>query len=713
MKQIAKNILFALAFLLASAVNVSAGIQEAQDAIERKDVDSAIAELRPLATQGSTEAQLLLARVLYATQTDSNGLIEAVDLFKLAANAGNEYAMLALVRIYDGSGKVAQDQQEVVRWLRLLAERSNAIGAMALAGKYDEGLGVPQSHVISHALIAFSGFMPDVAAQATKESFGDQTLALIAKLVEELRKPNNFQKALDKANAEAVLFNTKYGSLPTAVRAWVLDAEADNVKAIIKIGTLYLWGESRVSRDPKMAAHWFQKAASLGDKTGRDYMANLYLEGEGVEKNYKAAYKLFAELAKEKYPGVEGKLGVMYKDGLGVTQDFSKAHYWLRKSVGAVGENYHGLAQMYAVGAGVKKNLVVAYALAQRSADQSPMEYGLGKPAVENPAVALARSIRLNLSPYEVAVGAALSRRLLDASVNSGNQLELIDAAAAKRSDIYAISSAKVADHFVHNYEDQDLPLALKLLEPLLEKNDPEAQYLMATLYDRGEGVTKNTEKARSLFDMAAEQGNADALSHKAYMYEHGDGIPKDLSKAVATYESAAKKGNVGAQIRLAEILANGNGVARNTALAMSWFERSLLSSNNFWRSKAYIGIAKIHQEEQRFSEAARNMKKAAALSDKEAQLSLAKMYFEGVGMRRNVQLAFVLTQIVQRDESQKEKAIAFGEKLKDFLPPGGTKALEPLVVELSNLDRYSGSIQKDVDKFFSVLEAAESSIED
>ena len=711
MKKTTERILFAMTLIAGSVVGATAGIPEAREAIKRKDVDFAIVELRPLALEGSTEAQLLLARVLYATRTDSAGLLEALGLFRLAANAGNEDAMLTLALIYDRSEKVVQDQKEVVKWLTLLAERNNVMGAMTLSKKYDEGQGVPQSHVISHALVAFSGFMPDVTAQAAEESFGDMTLGQIAGLVDEMRKPNNFQKALEKANAEAVLFNKKYGNLPNSVKARVVDAEAGDVKSIIKIGSLYLWGHSRVPRDPKLAAHWFQKAASLGDPIGRDFMANLYLEGEGVKKDYKAAYKLFTELAKEKRPAVEGKLGVMYKDGLGVTQDFAKAHYWLRKSVGTVGQNLYGLAQMYAVGAGVERSPVVAYALARRSAESNPTEFGLGKPAVENPAIALARDIRRNLSPYEVAVGAALSRQLLNASVNDGNQLELIDAAAAKRGDIYAISPTKVAQHFVYSYEDEDLPLALKLLEPLLERNDPEAQYLMGSLYRQGKGVTKSVERANSLLDLAVGQGNADALAYKGYMYEYGDGVPQDLLKAFGAYESAAKQGNESAQVSLAEMLANGKGVVRNTSLATYWFDQSLKISKNSSRSGAYKGLAKIHQDEQRFSEAARNLKKAAALSDKEAQLSLANMYFEGLGVRRNVQLAFVLAQIVQRNESQKEKAIAFEERLKDFLPPGAAKALEPLVVGLSNLDRYSGAVEKDVDKFFSVLEEAESTL--
>jgi uncharacterized protein len=265
----------------------------------------------------------------------------------------------------------------------------------------------------------------------------------------------------------------------------------------------------------------------------------------------------------------------------------------------------------------------------------------------------------------------------------------------------------------VHDYEDEDFPLALKLLEPLIQQNDPQAQYLLGSMLEDGKGMPVDTKKANALFDLAAMQGNVDALIRKGGRYYRGDGVAQDFSKAFETYEEAANRGGAFAQGKIAAMLADGQGVERDMRLAKIWYEKALTTPNNYWQSDAYKGLAKIYLNEQKFLEAAQNLKKAAAKGDKEAQLKLAQMYYEGQGVPRSMRLAFALAKVTQRDESYKAKAIELGDKVQKHLSADGATALEQLAVDLSNLDRYSRSIQQDADKFLEMLEAAESANKD
>ncbi|WP_034303694.1 tetratricopeptide repeat protein [Herbaspirillum sp. RV1423] len=697
------------ALFAAYAIAAQAGMPEALDAIKRNDFNTATIELRPLAKQGSTEAQVLLARVLNSGQGDPQSKTEAFSLFQMAANAGNEDAMLILAVLYEKGETAPKNQQESIKWLRVLAERSNSKSYFLLASKYADGLGVPQSVVISQALYITSGLLSKEQLRADG-GFGAMTIDAILKLAEDLRKPNNFLATLDRATSKAVLFNEKHPNLPNAVKARIVDAEAGDVASIVKIGSLYLYGEQQVARDPKLAAYWFQRAASLGDPIGRDYMANLYLEGVGVDKDYKKAFELFSGLGAQGKLGVEGKLGVMYKDGLGVPQDFVKAHYWLRKSVGAVGENLFALAQMYEEGSGVEKNTVIALSLARLSASKHPDEFKLGMPRADNPAVAFVQVLKLKLSPYEIAVASKLASQLLSASVGNHNQLELLDLAATKRGDVYAISPVEVAEHFVHNYDDENFPLALKLLEPLIEQNNSQAQYVLGSMLEDGKGVPVDAQKANALFELAEMQGNVDALTRKGGRYFRGEGVAQDFSKAFESYEKAANRGGAFAQGKVAAMLADGMGVNRDTRLAITWYEKALAIPDNYWKSDAYKGLAKIYIGERSFLKAAQYFKKAAAMSDKDAQLALAQLYYEGQGVPRNMKLAFVLSKVAQRDGNHKAKAVALSAIAKQNLSVDEATAIEQLVVDLSNLDRYSGSIQKDADMFLEMLEAAETS---
>lgn len=77
------------------------------------------------------------------------------------------------------------------------------------------------------------------------------------------------------------------------------------------------------------------------------------------------------------------------------------------------------------------------------------------------------------------------------------------------------------------------------------EFGHPEAQYDLASLYDRGIGVKKNPSLAAKWYLKSAELGNADAQCQVGYLYLLGRGLPRDeieayayLNMASATIES-------------------------------------------------------------------------------------------------------------------------------------------------------------------------------
>ena len=73
------------------------------------------------------------------------------------------------------------------------------------------------------------------------------------------------------------------------------------------------------------AASLFKKAARSGDSYAQKDLSIMYLQGQGVEKNFiKAAY--WSKLAAEKGLALaQNNLGSMYQQGLGVAQDSAEA----------------------------------------------------------------------------------------------------------------------------------------------------------------------------------------------------------------------------------------------------------------------------------------------------------------------------------------------------------------------------------------------------
>jgi len=72
---------------------------------------------------------------------------------------------------------------------------------------------------------------------------------------------------------------------------------------------------------------------------------------------------------------------------------------------------------------------------------------------------------------------------------------------------------------------------------------EPEAQYMVATMYEKGEGVEKDPKEAAMWYEKAAEQGHPYSMYRLADMYEKGEGIAKDDAKAAEWFKKAAESG--------------------------------------------------------------------------------------------------------------------------------------------------------------------------
>ncbi|MFT4560670.1 MAG: TPR repeat protein [Gammaproteobacteria bacterium] len=113
--------------------------------------------------------------------------------------------------------------------------------------------------------------------------------------------------------------------------------------------------------------------------------------------------------------------------------------------------------------------------------------------------------------------------------------------------------------------EDADLALmrgdyrsAISVLQKLADAGDPTAMVRLAALYHRGEGVSRDIEKAADLYLAAAELGNAEAQFNLGNMYLLGEGFPEDESWALTFYRLAAEQGHALATANMEEMIRAG-----------------------------------------------------------------------------------------------------------------------------------------------------------
>jgi TPR repeat protein len=122
-------------------------------------------------------------------------------------------------------------------------------------------------------------------------------------------------------------------------------------------------------------------------------------------------------------------------------------------------------------------------------------------------------------------------------------------------------------------YQKGDYATALKLLRPLADAGNPEAQVFIGMSYEFGDGVAKNTSEAVKWYRQAAEKGNTDAAYNLGTIYQEGTGVAKNIPEAVKWFRMAAAKGDPLSQRELGTIYRDGSaGVKRDEAEAAKWF---------------------------------------------------------------------------------------------------------------------------------------------
>jgi len=153
--------------------------------------------------------------------------------------------------------------------------------------------------------------------------------------------------------------------------------------------------------------------------------------------------------------------------------------------------------------------------------------------------------------------------------------------------------------------EKGDYKTVLKLLIPLAEKGDPDAQtnlglfyekvkdyrgafklyqlatkkgntlgtYNLGNMYANGKGVKRNYKEAVKLLKLAAEKGLPSAFYNLGAHYRQGQGVEQDYKTAIEFYWVAAKLGHVSAKQNLGVMYAKGMGVKRDYVIGYMLFD--------------------------------------------------------------------------------------------------------------------------------------------
>ena len=135
-----------------------------------------------------------------------------------------------------------------------------------------------------------------------------------------------------------------------------------------------------------------------------------------------------------------------------------------------------------------------------------------------------------------------------------------------------------------------DFAAAAKILRPLAEHGDAEAQYRIGLMYEFGKGYPQDKAQGVAWFRKSAANGSASAQQELGVIYVTGDGVPQDDAQAVAWFRKAADQGNASAQYNYGLMIAKGAGVRNDDKQAIEWFRKS--AAQGFAVAQFKLGVA-------------------------------------------------------------------------------------------------------------------------
>jgi TPR repeat protein len=118
----------------------------------------------------------------------------------------------------------------------------------------------------------------------------------------------------------------------------------------------------------------------------------------------------------------------------------------------------------------------------------------------------------------------------------------------------------------------QDHQAAMKILRPLADQGDADAQYYLGWINSYGgRNVKPDYLEAMNWYRKAADQGYAEAHIMIASMYRGGIGVKVDPHEALKWYRKAAELGEAGGQAALASLYERGELLKKDEAEAAKW----------------------------------------------------------------------------------------------------------------------------------------------
>ncbi|MBT7968233.1 MAG: sel1 repeat family protein, partial [Methylococcales bacterium] len=408
---------------------------------------------------------------------------EAVKWFKLAAKKGNVSAQNNLGVMYKKGKGVLKDYKESVKWFKLASKERHAKSQYDLGIMYRDGLGVIQYDKESIWWIKKSaekgfpeaqnnlgerysegkGFTQDNEEAikwfklATKQKFPEAEYNLSKIYLKEANQiSDSFIKKEDSQDNKE-----KKNYIEGVIEKFISETNTENSTKEIKTYYLNTLRSSVKNLIVSSSKQGFDKSQFV--------LGLMYKNGEGVPQDYKEAVKWYRKAAKQGNFEAQYSLGEIYQEGKGIPQDYTESVKWYRLAAEqGYSEAQSNLGDMYRNGQGVSQDYKESDKWYRLAAEQGNFE--------------AQRSLGIM---YKNGVGVPQEENV------SKEEIELDD---DQKSEM--------------EKKKQDYKESIKWFTKSAEQGDSKSQYNLGEIYQEGKVVPKNMVKAYMFFNLAAVNGD-------------------------------------------------------------------------------------------------------------------------------------------------------------------------------------------------------------
>lgn len=413
-------------------------------------------------------------------------------------------------------------------------------------------------------------------------------------------------------------------------------AEAGDIISIYKLINL---NQSERNNSPN-ADRWqnvlinrIEEAISEGITEAFYLKSHLLSAGYLYDKDVDEAFNLMFEAARRRSPKGQYHLALMFKDGIGTTQNEESFMYWLKTS--SNNGYYEAKGKLVCIlSNGLSKYDSSTFELLKSSYDQGCTDvywclaqaymYGFGTAKNEE------KAYPLYIQAAENDISEAQEK--LCADYFKGNEVLPKDYKECVKWGEKALSHGKRDIRFELAYASSELGYSERSKELYLELSNEGNHAAMNNYACEISDVKEKIEWFQKASDMGDDYGSWNLGKY----YRDGNGVPQDIKKAINLFTIAADKGHTGAMRDLALLHRYGRGIEKDCLEAEQWYKKAIEKGKKEWITE----LADFYLEEtgiaDNFAKAILCYKKAVEINNVYASYKLGEIYEKGNGVDVN-----------------------------------------------------------------------------